>query len=118
MANVASVGMFGLSFIIWIANSFMDSRIAKNSVSVCSGLFSGKSLISSQIRIFRSNRFNFKTFSLQNYGSIPIRHFKTRKILATVPIVWISSFVGSSSDSSFLSTTPMIFLPHLRHLST
>jgi hypothetical protein len=32
------VGMFGLSFIIWIANSFMDSRIAKNSVSVCSGL--------------------------------------------------------------------------------
>jgi hypothetical protein len=29
MANVASVGMFGLSFIIWIANSFMDSRIAK-----------------------------------------------------------------------------------------
>jgi hypothetical protein len=45
MANVASVGMFGLSFIIWIANSFMDSRIAKNSVSVCSGLFSGKSLI-------------------------------------------------------------------------
>jgi hypothetical protein len=25
MANVASVGMFGLSFIIWIANSFMDS---------------------------------------------------------------------------------------------
>jgi hypothetical protein len=44
MANVASVGMFG-TFIIWIANSFMDSRIAKNSVSVCSGLFSGKSLI-------------------------------------------------------------------------
>jgi hypothetical protein len=45
IANVASVGMFGLSFYNWIANSFMDSRIAKNSVSVCSGLFSGKSLL-------------------------------------------------------------------------
>jgi hypothetical protein len=43
MANVASVGR--TFFYNLITNSFMDSRIAKNSVSVCSGLFSGKSLI-------------------------------------------------------------------------
>jgi hypothetical protein len=97
----------------------MDSRIAKNSVSVCSGLFSGKSLIlavrygSSEVTDSISKR-----FSLQNYGSIPIRHFKTRKILATVPIVWISSFVGSSSDSSLSHNADDFFLPHLRHLST
>ena len=45
MAKVASVGIFGLSLIISIANSFIDSTIVVNSVSTFPGLFSGTSLI-------------------------------------------------------------------------
>jgi hypothetical protein len=44
MANVASVGMFGLSFIFGLLILLWIQEF-KNSVSVCSGLFSGKSLI-------------------------------------------------------------------------
>jgi hypothetical protein len=50
------------TFIIWIANSFMDSRIAKFSVCLFRSVFRKIFNTSSQIRIFRSNRFNFKTF--------------------------------------------------------
>ena len=45
MANVASLGMLGLSFMIWIANSFIESIIAKNSVSCFPGRFSETSSI-------------------------------------------------------------------------
>ena len=40
IANVASVGMFGLSLMISIANSLIESAMALNSVSFFAGLFS------------------------------------------------------------------------------
>ena len=45
IAKVASVGIFGLSLIIWIAKSLIDSTIALNSTSLLSGRSSGTSLI-------------------------------------------------------------------------
>jgi hypothetical protein len=44
IAKVASVGIFGLSLIISIANSLIESTIAENSLSFFLGLFSGTSL--------------------------------------------------------------------------
>ena len=40
IAKVASVGIFGLSLIIWIANSLIDSTIALNSTFLSGRSFS------------------------------------------------------------------------------
>ncbi len=45
IANVASEGIFGLSLMICIANSFTESKIAVNSESFSSGRSSVTSLI-------------------------------------------------------------------------
>jgi len=45
MAKVASEGIFGLSFMISIANSLIESTMVLNSSSFASGRFSTTSLI-------------------------------------------------------------------------
>jgi hypothetical protein len=91
--------MFGLSFIIWIANSFMDSRIAKIQCLFVQVYFQENLYYCSKIRIFRSNRSISKRFSLKNYGSIPSGILKRANSGYGSNSMDIS--VGSSSDSSF-----------------
>ena len=88
IAKEASLGIFGLSLIISSAKSLIESIIAENSLFFTAGLASGKSLIVAFMYGCSVNT----SATLKRFlpciitVTFPSGIFKTRKILATVPV--------------------------------
>ena len=118
IANDASVGIFGLSLIIFNAKSLIESIVALNFLSSFSGFNSINSLTeanikgSSEIKFLILKRF----FPWIIIVKLPSGICRTLNILATVPILFMSDWVGFETLPSFWETTPINLSPEFAFL--